>query len=122
MMLALRSRSVHKTSSKMDMVVLVLRDLSRSPHMQYHALSFADRTTLSLPKCDLVLIQNPPCLPALAAAIIARFVGGGQIMVDWHNLPTGKCRPSVNYIYALLAGVLKHFVQKLLKHPPKAHK
>jgi beta-1,4-mannosyltransferase len=128
----------------MHVVVLVLGDLGRSPRMQYHALSFADRGCqvtlagyegertveyvashplirehriciwdptalrcvsilhamlkgaslflavlvflLSLPKCDLVLIQNPPCLPALAAAIIARFVGGGQIMVDWHNL------------------------------------
>jgi beta-1,4-mannosyltransferase len=130
-------------------VVIVLGDLGRSPRMQYHAYSLAQRQTngvqhrvsligykgeattslvssctniteyrlatwdlpflrkisilhavvkgialvvaiilqlLSLPKYDVIVIQNPPCLPALLVAIILSLFNGSKIMLDWHNL------------------------------------
>ena len=43
---------------------------------------------LTLPKYDVVIIQNPPCLPVLLAAIFVYIVSGFrfQIWLDWHNL------------------------------------
>jgi len=41
----------------------------------------------SLPHYDIVLIQNPPCLPALLACLIYSWlVNGSIICIDWHNL------------------------------------
>ena len=133
-------------------VVLVLENLGRSPRMQYHALSFANASSLSdskpkvkvsligyagenviepvrshpsikvlrlsvwdlpslrfililhavmkgiclflsvflqlavLSRYHLIVIQNPPCLPALMAAILVSVVNRSKIMIDWHNL------------------------------------
>lgn len=47
-----------------------------------------------IPPYELVLIQNPPCLPVLFAASLIKFArmifsfngAGNRIMVDWHNL------------------------------------
>jgi beta-1,4-mannosyltransferase len=41
---------------------------------------------LRLPRYDLIVIQNPPCLPALVAAIVVSWWNGSRIMLDWHNL------------------------------------
>ena len=38
------------------------------------------------PKYDIVLIQNPPCLPALIAALIVSVFRKNQVWIDWHNL------------------------------------
>ena len=42
----------------------------------------------TLPKYDVVLIENPPCLPVLLAAIFVYIFSGFrfQIWLDWHNL------------------------------------
>lgn len=39
-----------------------------------------------LPRFQLIIIQNPPCLPALVAAIIVSWFSGCRIVLDWHNL------------------------------------
>lgn len=41
---------------------------------------------ISLGSYDLIIIQNPPCLPALIAAIIISWFNNSCIMLDWHNL------------------------------------
>ena len=43
---------------------------------------------MTLPKYDVVIIQNPPCLPVLLAAIVVYILSGFrfQIWLDWHNL------------------------------------
>jgi beta-1,4-mannosyltransferase len=41
---------------------------------------------LQIPRYDLIIIQNPPCLPALVAAIAVSWFNGSRIMLDWHNL------------------------------------
>ena len=46
-------------------------------------------TLLSLPQYDRIIIQNPPAIPALLAAIVVeclRWTGSAQIILDWHNL------------------------------------
>jgi beta-1,4-mannosyltransferase len=40
----------------------------------------------SLPSYDLIIIQNPPCLPALVAAVLVSLWNKSRIMLDWHNL------------------------------------
>ena len=37
-------------------------------------------------KIDLVLIQNPPCIPAAIASVILSYFYSTKILVDWHNL------------------------------------
>ena len=34
----------------------------------------------------MLLLQNPPAVPTLAAAWATRLVRGGAVVVDWHNL------------------------------------
>ena len=40
---------------------------------------------ISLGSYDLIIIQNPPCLPALLAAIVVSWFNKSKIMLDWHN-------------------------------------
>ena len=35
---------------------------------------------------DVIIIQNPPCLPAVLAASIMSLFNGSTIIIDWHNL------------------------------------
>jgi beta-1,4-mannosyltransferase len=41
---------------------------------------------LRLPKPDVIVVQNPPALPTLAAAWIAARMRGARFVIDWHNL------------------------------------
>jgi hypothetical protein len=44
------------------------------------------KTLLSLPSYDLIVIQNPPCIPAVAVAVFVSVLNGSKIWIDWHNL------------------------------------
>jgi beta-1,4-mannosyltransferase len=44
------------------------------------------RTLLRLPKPDVILVQNPPAVPTLAAAWLAARMRGARFVIDWHNL------------------------------------
>jgi beta-1,4-mannosyltransferase len=44
------------------------------------------RTLLNLPKPDVILVQNPPSVPTLAAAWLAARLRGARFVIDWHNL------------------------------------
>jgi hypothetical protein len=41
---------------------------------------------LSISRYDMIIIQNPPCLPAMIAASIISIFNGSIIIIDWHNL------------------------------------
>ena len=41
---------------------------------------------LRLPKPDVILVQNPPAVPTLAAAWTAARLRGARLVIDWHNL------------------------------------
>ncbi len=41
---------------------------------------------LRLPKPDVILVQNPPALPTLAAAWMVARLRGARLVIDWHNL------------------------------------
>jgi beta-1,4-mannosyltransferase len=43
-------------------------------------------TLLTLPTYSVIIIQNPPCLPALIAAYMMSIFNGSTIIIDWHNL------------------------------------
>jgi beta-1,4-mannosyltransferase len=43
-------------------------------------------TLLSLPKPDVILVQNPPAVPTLAVAWTAARLRGARLVFDWHNL------------------------------------
>ncbi|GBG29932.1 Chitobiosyldiphosphodolichol beta-mannosyltransferase [Hondaea fermentalgiana] len=38
------------------------------------------------PKLDVVLVQNPPCIPTFVVLALLRFLRGTRIVIDWHNL------------------------------------
>jgi len=41
---------------------------------------------VTLPRCDVLLLQTPPAIPTLAAACAYRAACGVPVVVDWHNL------------------------------------
>jgi beta-1,4-mannosyltransferase len=41
---------------------------------------------LIIPKYEVVLIQNPPCIPALISTLVVSLFRWNSIWVDWHNL------------------------------------
>jgi beta-1,4-mannosyltransferase len=43
-------------------------------------------TLLRLPKPDVILVQNPPAVPTLAASWTAARLRGARLVIDWHNL------------------------------------
>jgi beta-1,4-mannosyltransferase len=43
-------------------------------------------TLMRVPKPDLLLVQNPPALPALHIAWIVARLRGVRLVIDWHNL------------------------------------
>lgn len=40
---------------------------------------------LLMPKSGYILVQNPPCIPTLAVAILVCFLRGSKLVIDWHN-------------------------------------
>ncbi len=38
-----------------------------------------------LPKPDFVLVQNPPAIPTLLAALVASRLRAARLVIDWHN-------------------------------------
>jgi beta-1,4-mannosyltransferase len=43
-------------------------------------------TLMRVPKPDVILVQNPPAIPTLAAAWAAARMRGARLVIDWHNL------------------------------------
>lgn len=43
-------------------------------------------TLFMLQPYSIIIIQNPPCLPALIAAYMMSIFNGSTIIIDWHNL------------------------------------
>lgn len=41
---------------------------------------------MTIPKPDLLLVQNPPSIPALQVAWIVARLRGARFVIDWHNL------------------------------------
>lgn len=47
-----------------------------------------------IPRFDVVIVQNPPCLPVLGACLFySYFVNDCVICIDWHNLGFSMYRP-----------------------------
>ena len=43
-------------------------------------------TLMRVPKPQLILVQNPPAVPALSIAWLASRLRGARFVIDWHNL------------------------------------
>lgn len=41
---------------------------------------------LRIKRPDLILVQNPPAIPALPVACLVGFLRGAAVVIDWHNL------------------------------------
>eukprot|EP00602_Paraphysomonas_sp_CaronLab_P006594 CAMPEP_0185035034 /NCGR_PEP_ID=MMETSP1103-20130426/25705_1 /TAXON_ID=36769 /ORGANISM="Paraphysomonas bandaiensis, Strain Caron Lab Isolate" /LENGTH=468 /DNA_ID=CAMNT_0027571941 /DNA_START=27 /DNA_END=1430 /DNA_ORIENTATION=- len=43
-------------------------------------------TLFRLPHIDMVVVQNPPAIPALLACLFMSYFNGMVVLLDWHNL------------------------------------
>ena len=71
-----------------------------------------------LPPYQLIVIQNPPCLPALIAAIIISWFNGSNIMIDWHNLGFSMFAERLGQTHALVrvARAMEYFLASFATH------
>lgn len=70
----------------------------------------------SIPSYQLIVIQNPPCLPAVVVAYLFSLCNGSKILIDWHNLgfsiyenAMGKRTTLVKFTYFLEKYVCQYF-------------
>ncbi len=72
----------------------------------------------SLTKYDLIVIQNPPCLPAVASAAFLSIFNGSAIMIDWHNLgfKMFEERLGPSHMLVRLARLLEWIAAKFASH------
>ena len=68
----------------------------------------------SLQRYDVVIIQNPPCLPALVAAVVMSLLNGSIIVIDWHNLGFAMFeeRYGSRHILVRIAKILERFMTR----------
>uniref|UniRef100_A0A8C1KSW4 Chitobiosyldiphosphodolichol beta-mannosyltransferase n=1 Tax=Cyprinus carpio TaxID=7962 RepID=A0A8C1KSW4_CYPCA len=116
----------------LNVCVLVLGDIGRSPRMQYHALSLSRHgynvtligflgiyilthalylaplfAFLHDVKCPPTIeCKNPPGLPAIAVTWVASRFRGTQFIIDWHNY---------GYTIMALTHGQNHFIVKIAK-------
>lgn len=62
--------------------ISLLHAIAKGMHLMFNLLGIL----LRLPNYDSIVIQNPPCLPALIVALFMGVIGGSKVIVDWHNL------------------------------------
>ena len=64
---------------------------------------------------DIVLIQNPPCLPAAIVSAIMSTFNGSKIIIDWHNLgfKMFEERHGPKHVLVKFSRALEHAVAKI---------
>lgn len=74
---------------------------------------------LSIPRYTLIVIQNPPSLPAVIVAYAISVFNGSKIMIDWHNLgfsiyesALGKSTTLVKFSYFLEKFICSNFAHQ----------
>ena len=82
------------------------------------------RALMSLPSYDVILIQNPPALPALVAALLADalvlfFRPSVHIILDWHNLGFSMFEEKVGKEAAVV--YVSRFLEKALARRAHSH-
>lgn len=69
------------------------------------------------PSCEWVLLQNPPSIPTLLLAIVACYLRGSKLVIDWHNfgysilaLKLGNDHPlvKISKVYEQFLGKFAH--------------
>ena len=40
---------------------------------------------LRLPQCELIIMQNPPCIPNLLILVMLKYIKRYKLIIDWHN-------------------------------------
>ena len=72
-----------------------LRSRSGRSQVLYAAAAFLDglrgsfalaRRLFTIPRPDVLLVQNPPALPLLHVAMLVSSLRGARFVIDWHNL------------------------------------
>lgn len=60
--------------------------LARATRRGIGLVSRLARLLWTVPRPDVILVQNPPGIPALALAWLAARSRGARLVIDWHNL------------------------------------
>lgn len=73
-------------------LIAIPERITKLPRMLRYAVKFVFQSInlfcvlmLKLPKCKIILVQNPPAIPVLFIAIIICYARGSELCIDWHN-------------------------------------
>eukprot|EP01041_Mallomonas_annulata_P004887 gene4887-9746_t len=100
--------------SKLIRKLSVLFPLIKGLHLLSGVFLFLWR----LPRFQVILIQNPPCLPAILATLPFRLFHGVSVCLDWHNLGfsmfSDKLGP--NHLMVYIAYAMERILSQCATH------
>lgn len=74
----------------------------------------------TLPHYDMILIQNPPCLPVVISSfLVSYFKNGSTIIIDWHNLGFSMYKDRLGERHILVQ--LSRFLERIAATAVDAH-
>jgi beta-1,4-mannosyltransferase len=74
---------------------------------------------LSISRYEVIIIQNPPCIPVFFAAWLISLVNSSHILIDWHNLGYSMFEDKLGSKHILVK--ISYIIEKIIGYLAHSH-